>query len=168
MSEPNTPQPTLASEIELPIRAVELKHLRTRDGKPVVVFVEGRDELWVKEQLGLPGDVPGEPKSSAEKDQHTRSLLNVAAPLIHQLTWLSGASGPIRPAFHCDESHAVPGSVPWAMVRLADKLAVVTTLLDLCGCGGAAEARFSGEDGEGSSHGVGAVAGGDRAEGLTT
>jgi hypothetical protein len=153
----------VASEIALPVRLVELKDLKTKAGDPVRVLCERRDELFVQEQFALPGergslDEPAAPDTPESKRENAKKLLDRSPVLIHSATVLIGADGrEVRPAFHCDEAHAVPGSFPWRLMSLGDKLRVITAILDESGFGGAADSKFSGEDAEGTTHGVGAL-----------
>ena len=125
-------KPTVASEIALPVRLVELKDLKTNDGAPVRVLCERRDELFVQEQFALPGergsvDEPATAETPEAKRENAKRLLDRAPGLIHAATALVGADGrEVRPAFHCDEAHAVPGSFPWRLMSLGDKLRVIT------------------------------------------
>lgn len=155
---------TRASDIALPQRIVELKHLKTRAGEPARVQCEAVDELVVAEMFGPPGARPESVSQGGERDREaeTRLLLACSPAMVHVATALAGDDGgEIRPAFHCDEAHAVSGSFPWRMVRFEDKLDVILAILELSGVGGAAGAAFHGSEREGSGDGVGIVAPGE-------
>jgi len=117
----------------------------------------------VQEQFALPGergslDEQDAPETPESKRANAKKLLDRSPGLIHAATALVAADGrEVRPAFHCDEAHAVPGSIPWRLMSLGDKLRVITACLDLSGFGGAADSKFPGEDDEGAPHSVGAV-----------
>lgn len=169
MSE-NHQRPTVASDIALPVEIVELERLKTKAGEPVRIQCEAVDEMIATEPYGLPGArVPVEDSQRVSKRDRIAETLAKAPPIIHAGTVLINADGSeIRPAFHCDEAHAVPGSIPWRLVCVPDKLKVVYSIMSLSGYGGAAEHRFSGGDGGGAVHGVGAVAGGEGDAEVTT
>lgn len=147
-------KPTVASEIVVPTKMVELRSLKTVHGAPVVVCCERRDELFISEMFLLPGARPSEGDSPSKEpvrgseDQRlaeAKRLLAVAPGLIHSATSFVDTSGmAVRPAFHCDEASAVPGSFPWAMVALEDKLRVIVGCLEVSGFGGAADVEFPG------------------------
>lgn len=143
-------RPTVASEIALPPALpehllVELADLKTKDGGPVYVGCDRPDPLHVLERYGLPGTDPkdADANSPAARMRRVSFVLNGCADLVHRYTSLGLADGTtLRPAFHCDEAHAVSHSIPWDRVTLNDKLAVVNALLRLGGFGGAAAAEF--------------------------
>lgn len=154
-------QATVASQVVLPQRLVELKYLKDVNGAPVRVLCEAVDELVVLEMFALPGARASASAEGAEPDLNAMAsqLLELAPALIRSATSLTNADGsPLRPAFHSDDSTAVPGSIPWRLLRLEEKLDVVLAILQLSGVGGAAGAGFPGGDGKGSGDGVGAVA----------
>lgn len=151
-------KPTVASEIALPVRLVELKHLKTQSDAPVRVRCEAVDEVVLADLFGLPGLVDAQ--KIAEKDErHVRYLIEAGPALIHAATALSASDGSeIRPAFHADEAHAVPGSVPWRMLRFEDKAIVVETILSCSGYGGAASPSFPDGKRAGAADGAGDLA----------
>lgn len=142
-----TAKPTVASEIVLPPTELllELAQLKTAAGSPVQVLCERLDPIFVLEHYGLPGEYPKEEGKSAKgRDVDAiASMLRAAAELVHAGTTLSGIDGAfVHPAFHCDEAHAVPGSLSWNRVPVEDRLRVVNAILRLSGFGGAAPAAF--------------------------
>lgn len=142
-------KPTDVSKIARPVEVVQLKHLRTEDGEPVCVRCEAVDELVATESHGLPGDRPpvDEKKLSAEqRRERTKENLEQARAIVHHGTSFVSGDAVVRPAFHYDDTDAVPGSVPWRFLSMADKVTVVNTVLRLSGYGGAEDARFPRRD----------------------
>lgn len=147
-------------EVALPVTVVELVHMKLTDGSPVRVRCEAVDEMVMLELFGLPGASPpaaGDEDATSATDStvEVKALMAMAPPLVHDATVLLLGDREVRPAFHCDDSHATPGSIPWRMVQIADKQKVVVGILQNSGARGAAEASFSGGDGKGSGDGLG-------------
>lgn len=138
-------KPTDASEIALPVEVVELKHLRTNDGGPVFVRCEAVDELVAMETQGLPGERPPiEQKELTPDQKRARAKKNFeeAAALVHNGTSFLNGDDVVRPAFHCDDAHAVPGSVAWRHLSVEDKVRVINGITRVSGYGGAEDVRF--------------------------
>jgi hypothetical protein len=138
-------KPTDVSKIARPVEVVQLKHLRTEDGEPVCVRCEAVDELVAMESNGNPGEhAPiDEAKLTLEqKRARAKKNLDEAAAVVHLGTSFVSGDSIVRPAFHYDEAHAVPGSIPWRYVSVEDKVLIVNTVLRLTGYGGAEDARF--------------------------
>jgi hypothetical protein len=171
-------KPTVASEIVLPVRPkfllIELNDLFTATGARAVVRCDRCEEVLILRHLGLPGARPGIKVDEGEqKVSQVEFILRNCAPVVHTATsFATSDGGEVRPAFHCDEEHAVPGSVPWDLTSLSDKLGVIQGLLELSGFGGAANATFPAGGSGGRAAGVGALAGvegdGEGAEGLAS
>lgn len=137
-------KPTMASEIVVRGRPrsklIELPELTTADGSPARVQCDRLEETFILRNLGLPGA-----RAGAEKLDRVAQLeaMLKSAPIVHAGTAFAGPDGgEVRPAFHCDEAHAVPGSVPWDSLSFDSKLEVMNTLLELGGFGGAAAHQF--------------------------
>lgn len=159
-------KPTVASKIVLPVRPksllIELEDIVDADGARVCVRVDKCDEVLVLRHVGLPGarSAAGKGDDGDQAMSQVEFLLRNCAPVIHASTSFVDAEGrALRPAFHCDLEHAVAGSVPWELMTLRDKLAVIQGSLELSGFGGAAEATFSSRGSAGGSPGVGALEG---------
>lgn len=185
-----------ASDVVVPVRTVELKHMRTKAG-PVRVQCEAVDEVIVlKVRRALPGLHP--PKSGVEevKDEllgetpkptrsveealddaieNAETLKRMAPPLIEAGTALLGDGGEwVRPAFYFDEATPRhPQSIPGRLLRVDDIEALVTAILQ-CGDFGAVEGDapesggFPDGDGVGADGGVGTPSAGEvgRADGV--
>jgi len=139
-------RPTMASEIVPPVRRefvlVELRDLKTVSGERVRVRCDRPDPTVVLEHFALPGAYPKAkaPPTSGERVRNVLRMIESAPALVHRWTAFAGEDGAeVRPAFHCDDAHAVAGSQPWAELSIGDKLTVVNAFMDLTGFGGAAE-----------------------------
>lgn len=151
---------TNAFDIELPIKVVELEHLKTRSGDRVKVLCEAVDELEAVKAFGMPGEHAGGVNASTTAIEVVDIMDKIAPSLLHGATALADGDGnpTIRPAFHFDDDHKVPGSIPARYLRLSDKILLITAILNNSGLGGAVpEAQFPAGDGEGLSRGVGTV-----------
>ena len=148
-----------AGDIALPVCDVTLKHLQDTAGQPVVVRCEAVDEVVMAETFGLPGVVQAQAVPDKDK-RNVRYLIETGPMLVHSGTALRGkAEGEwVRPALHADDAHAVPGSVPWRLLRIEDKALVVEAILTLSGYGGAALPSFPDADQARREDGAGAVA----------
>ncbi len=138
-------KPTDVSSIARPVEVVELKHLRTVDGGLVYVRCEAVDELVAMESHGNPGEhAPNDEAPLTLQQKHARAKKNLdeAAAVVHLGTSFVSGDAIVRPAFHYDEAHSVPGSIPWRYVSVEDKVLIVNTVLRLTGYGGAEDARF--------------------------
>lgn len=140
MSETNG-RPTLATDVAVPERLVELLHLKARDGSPVRVKVYPISPLMAgRAGLALPGAMPSEvPSGEAQQEeqqkrQNMQLMLDLAAPIIEDCTALSrGDGGEVRPAFRFS---ADPGeSLPGRILHAEDLALLVETAMELAGYG---------------------------------
>lgn len=155
-------KPSLVTDIDLPVKIVELEKLLTKDGGPVRVQCESIPELKLSEILkGLPGDSPPPVKKDdapQDPEQILRALDRFGPQLIEAGTSLTGPAGTeIRPAFWFTTPR--PGSIPGRLLHEGDKALLVTTIMRMGGyLGGAAGASFHGGQRGGTDGGLGAVA----------
>lgn len=146
---------TLAGSIKLPVSDVELKHLTDASGNPVVVRCERVDEVVVLRSLKtLPGSRDGDAEREAELEQRAMTveeqiavgerLDQMAMELVPVGTALAAEGGTmVRPAFYFGDVPPYPGAVPWRMLRMEDKSALVTAILQVSGFGGGPAASTS-------------------------
>ena len=171
---------TAASRIRLPIRDVELEHLKNEDGTPVIVQCRRISALLTARRAGaLPGGQPRTNADIAAEDVATHvevaqadpelaekmaRVINEAPRAIEAGTALVGADGQlIRPAFawpDCPKRH--PESIDGDLLSDSDIMRLLAAIYELSGWmnvgeDGAGGAGFhAGESGR-SVDGVGAV-----------
>lgn len=167
-------RPTVVSEVVLPVRLVALEYLHTTSGEPVQVQCEAVGPLAMLDVLkGLPGGHPrrvgetGELEPAPVDPAEQMRIFNEYAPaMIEAGTTLTAPDGgEVRPAFYFDPNaprHAL--SLPGRMLAESDKVLLVTTIMELSGYGGAAEADIFPEGRAGTDDGLGAVEAGERDE----
>lgn len=147
-------------DVVLPVAVVELSSLKTKSGKPVRVRCERIDELAVAAVLkSWPGRGPGETSDATltDPEEMLREVNRFAAPLIEQSTVLLKSDGSeVRPAFYYTSTPPVEGSIAGRMLLQADVVMLVSTIMQLCGYGGAAQTTFHDGVGAGGADGLGA------------
>lgn len=158
-------EPTKIEDVMLPVEMVELIHLKDRDGNPVVVRVEGLSELDIIEIVQvLPGrgDVPTD---ESTLESYGRIEEAGGLTLIERTTALASGSGEVRPAFYFGEPK--PGALPGRLLRVADRVKLISAALRLSGFGEeAARTTFHVRDeaGRGGGAGTGADGSGEPAD----
>jgi hypothetical protein len=172
-------------QVRLPIETVELAHLRTLDDQPVSVECEGVDEIVITGILKtLPGDRvellrqrKEQAKQADEQPPQDAAVLHERAKifddygpaLIEAGTLLRMGEEEVRPAFYFDPAKPRhPNSIPGRLLRLEDKMKLVSTVMRLSGYGGFVEGGDAGEGAtfhagvdRGGAGGLGAVPGGE-------
>lgn len=159
-------RPTRVDDLDLPVEMVTLRHMRSRDGRPVVVGVEAIDEMaMAKIMKALPGDRPrtlgvDDAAPTADPDEGLRDverILAVAVPLIEAATFLDHDGEDVRPAFWFT-SKRHPKAIRGSLLRLEDKMVLAEAIMRIGGyLGGASKASFPDGRRGGSGDGVGAV-----------
>jgi len=130
---------TLVTEIAVPVANVELKHLKTTDGKAVVVRCEKPGQIALLRAFRvLPGAVSEDRKIDPEAmtaEQKVEYIGENGQPLIEAGTVLLGPDGEVRPAFYFGPKQPHPLSIPGHVLHIEDLVALVTCITDLSGYG---------------------------------
>lgn len=163
-------KPTDVEDVQLPQVLVELKHLRTKSGNPVVVTCEALDDLTMAKITGGlsgardPGLEGEDPVAAAGGIERMAELTDERAQaLIGRATWFLSGTEEVRPAFWFDSGaprHA--RSIPGRLLRYEDRLTLLTAILRVGNylSGGVADATSFPIHAEGVGDGVGAGASG--------
>ncbi len=155
-------RPTIVSDIEPLTEIVELKRLKTRDGRPVRVLCERIDELISSRIMKVnPGPVDPAMRADASPEEILRAFRSKGEALIEHGTAMLREDGSLqRPAFW--STSEVPGALPARLLGSTDFSLLSECLLRLGGMvGGAAdEGSFPPGQPGGDGHGQRAVAGG--------
>lgn len=154
---------TAAGAIALPVEMVELQHLKTKDGSPVVVRVERIDELRSALIMQrLPGGIPQVgPADGGEGD--TQAGIQRAlhfSPFVEACALLTGEDGRLVQAFYFGDEPPHPLCIPGRLLRVQDFVLLLTAALRQNGYlwGDSPEGAFPAEDGAGLGDGSRAVA----------
>lgn len=153
---------TRVDDIELPVRIVELSSLKTKAGEPVRVQCERMDELAIASIVrSWPGSAVVQPDGMAAvrtAEDELAEINRFAEPLIGCATVLVGPDGEeVRPAFYYGKKPLGSRAINGKLLRQQDVVHLITTILQLCGYGGAADAQFPDGVGGGRSDGVAVV-----------
>lgn len=154
--------PTPVEQVALPIEDVELRRLRTKAGKPVVVRCEFVDEETIlRVTEGLPGASPEIGIVSAEERaerrvESVRRLLAYARPIIEAGTVLQKEDGTeVRPAFFF-EADPGNGALPGRFLSASDRSLLFVTIMRLSGYAGGPADSFRVDGGKREGGGDGA------------
>ena len=164
------PAITRAGDVALPVRVVELAHLKTTAGEPVRVGCNPVDAVRIAMLVGLPGYRPpaiaseGANAGATDSVSRIEEFLESAPAIIESGTFLLDAEGrEVRPAFFFGDQPPHPLAIPARNLFFDDLVLLSTTILELGGLigGAATDEKFPAVDADGGARrpgGAGAVA----------